>query len=191
MTKEEVTNGYFEWLCSFVDTFHNRNSYHKLLEYLHTIDFFYTIEMDGNREEDGIELRYRFCNERSYDSRIILSYLDIRQCSVLEMMVALAVRCEEHIMADPLFGDRTALWFWSMIDSLGLIDESDDQFHERRVFNILLTFLNRRYKKNGDGGLFKIEYSLLDLREIEIWYQMCLYLERYGYCEPFEKESKS
>ena len=36
------------------------------------------------------------------------------------MMIALAIRCEEHIMDDPDAGDRTGQWFWSMLVSLGL-----------------------------------------------------------------------
>lgn len=51
---------------------------------------------------------------------MIASYLDNRPCSVLEMIIALAIRLEEHIMDDPDIGNRTGQWFWDMIVSLGL-----------------------------------------------------------------------
>ena len=77
------------------------------------------IPMDGNRAEDGIDLRYRFGHEQHYSDAMVASFLDDRPCSVLEMMIALSIRCEEHIMDDPDVGNRTGQWFWSMIASLG------------------------------------------------------------------------
>ena len=76
--------------------------------------------MDADRAEDGINLRYRFGYENGYESAMIASYLDDRPCSVLEMMVALSMKMEEQIMDDPDIGDRTSVWFWKMIDNLGL-----------------------------------------------------------------------
>ena len=141
-------------------------------------DFYYTIPMDGNREADGIDLRYRFGYENSYDESMIAAYLDDRPCSVLEMMIALAIRCEENIMDDPDIGDRTGQWFWSMIENLGLSDMDDAEYDELYVHRIVKRFLDRGYKKNGEGGLFTIHHSAgRDLRNVEIWYQMCWYLD--------------
>lgn len=39
----------------------------KLLRHLHNIDFQYMLPMDGNRAEDGIDLRYRFGYEKEYE----------------------------------------------------------------------------------------------------------------------------
>jgi hypothetical protein len=135
--------------------------------------------MDGNRYEDGINLRYRFGDDEGIDSRIIASCLDAGPCSVLEMMIALAIRCEEHIMDDPDYGNRTGQWFWNMINNLGLGNMNDrrfDYFATKRVIDI---FLNREYSRDGEGGLFVIHDSQYDLRNVDIWYQMMWYLNKF------------
>lgn len=179
MTQNELVNEYFDWMCDKVcdDHYSKKFSYKKLMRKLYETDFDYIIDMDGNRAEDGTDLRYRFAYERSYDSRIIAAYLDDRQCSVLEMMIALAIRCEEHIMGDPDLGDRTGQWFWNMIVNLGLGTMTDNRFDEDHVEFVLNRFMNREYDRNGKGGLFTVDNCNKDLRYIEIWYQMHLYLE--------------
>lgn len=171
MIKDNVNNLYFEWLYNSVceKRFPKEVSYRKLLMYLHSIDFRYSITRDKNRAEDGVSLRYRF----TYDADL---YLD-DPCSVLEMMIALAIRCEENIMDDPRFGNRTSQWFWGMIASLGLSNMTDDHFDKRFVSNVMERFLDREYEPNGKGGLFTIKNCDRDLRDIEIWIQLCWYLD--------------
>lgn len=173
MDRNELNDRYFDWLCDIVVPF----GCYRLLAYLHGIDFTYTIPMDGNRAEDGIEMRYRFASDEGYDYRIVANYIDDRPCSVLEMLVALAVRCEEHIMYDPDMGDRTCVWFWEMISSLGLDSMSDEYFDEGQVEDVIEHFLNRDYEPNGKGGLFTVTHASRDMRNIEIYYQMHAYLE--------------
>ena len=64
MTRHEelIRNEYFEWLVSIIaqNRYDNDISYGKLLSYLHSIEFTYSIPRDSNREADGEELRYRF-----------------------------------------------------------------------------------------------------------------------------------
>lgn len=179
MTKDELNNAYFEWMYQLVCEERNseRLSYRKLLYLLHDTDFTYTIPMDSNRAEDGTDLRYRFGYENAYDGSMIATYLDDRLCSVLEMMVALAIRCEEHIMYDPDIGNRTGQWFWNMIDNLRLGNMDDGRFDKKYVKNVIQKFLNRAYKRNGEGGLFTVKHYRKDLRTVEIWYQMCWYLD--------------
>ena len=169
---------YFEWMCDLVcnDRHSRRVSYKKLLAYLHEREFTYILDMDGNRAEDGIDLRYRFAYEKGYDYRLIACYLDNRPCTILEMMVALAMRCEEHIMYDSDIGDRTEQWFWKMIDNLGLGNMTDSKFDKRYSDEVIDIFLDRKYKRNGEGGLFTIEHCEHDLRDIDIWYQLNWYL---------------
>lgn len=170
---------YLDWMCELVydERYFNRLSYRKLLGYLYNRDFVYSIELDGNRAEDGIDLRYRFSYEHGYDESMVRDYLDDKPCSVLEMMIALAIRCEEHIMDDPDIGDRTARWFWDMIYNLGLDSMDDAYFDEHHTKVIIDRFLNREYEENGRGGLFTVDSCVHDLRTVEIWYQMCWYLD--------------
>lgn len=178
MTRNELINEYFKWMCALVydERYLKKTSYHKLLRRLHEIDFEYIMPLDGDRAEDGTDLRYRFAYENDYDDRVIAAYLDDRPCSVLEMMIALSVRCEEHIMDDPDVGDRTGQWFWNMVVSLGLGGMTDSRFDEGYVDRTIGRFLKRQYKRNGEGGLFTVKDSYQDLRSITIWYQMCAYL---------------
>lgn len=180
MTRSELNSKYFSWMCQLVcdrKRYSRGLSYRKLLRFLYNVDFSYTIDLDGNREADGIDLRYRFGYEDSYDDAIIATLLDDRPCSVLEMMIALAIRCEEHIMDDPDAGNRTGQWFWNMIVNLGLGSMTDDKFDEDCVGEVIDRFLNREYKRDGEGGLFTIKHCKYDLRDVEIWYQMCWYLD--------------
>ena len=176
MTGNELNNKYFEWMYQLVCN-NRRLSYRKLLSYLHNVEFIYIIEMDSNRAEDGIDLRYRFGYEQGYNNQMISTLLDNRPCSVLEMLIALAIRCEEHIMDDPDIGNRTGQWFWNMIVNLGLGSMDDSMFDENYVKDVVLRFLDRKYKRNGEGGLFTVEHCKRDLRTVEIWYQMCWYLD--------------
>lgn len=179
MTRDSLNNEYFNWMYKLVfnSKYYKKLSYYKLLKHLHTIEFTYTIPMDGNRADDGIDLRYRFGEENKYEDYIIAKYLDDRPSSVLEMLIALAIRCEEHIMDDPDIGDRTGQWFWNMIVSLGLGLMDDNKFDKNYVNDIVVRFLNREYSSDGKGGLFTLKENIHDLRQVDIWYQMCWYLD--------------
>lgn len=182
MTREQQTDlnsMYFDWMyqCVCGDRYSKRVSYRRLLGYLYDKPFRYDIPMDGNRSEDGINLRYRFGDEQGIPAAAIAQELDNRDCSVLEMMIALAIRCEEHITCDPDIGDRTGQWFWNMIVNLGLGLMTDNQFDYRETDDIVERFLDRRYERNGKGGLFTLHYCERDLRSIDIWYQMMWYLD--------------
>lgn len=170
--QEKIKNDYFRWMFDLVcgNRYSKKVSYRKLLAQLHDIKFRYIIEMDANRAEAGIDLRYR------YDHDYAELYLD-GPCSVLEMMVALAIHCEESIMDDPSVGDRTGQWFWEMITSLGLGSMTDNNYDKRYVAMTIERFLNRDYEPNGRGGLFTVRNCDRDLREVEIYYQLCYYLD--------------
>jgi len=155
-------------------------SYRKLFTRLNDTEFTYTIPMDGNRAEDGIDLRYRFGRENGCPDAMIASLLDVVPCSVLEMMLALSIRCEEHIMDDPEIGNRTGEWFWIMIVNLGLGSMDDTRYDAEYVDDILDRFLNREYDADGTGGLFPVRnprYAQYDLRNVDIWYQLNWYLQ--------------
>lgn len=179
-TLDTLNDKYFNWMYDIVCDCRcsKRPSYRKLLKSLHDKEFVYTIELDSNRAEDGKDLRYRFAYDYDYyNAEQIGRYLDVKPCSVLEMMVALVIRCEEHIMDNPDIGDRTGYWFWNMISNLGLDSMDDNRFDEYYVDRIIDRFLYRKYKPNGEGGLFTVQHCRHDLRDVEIWYQLMWYLD--------------
>lgn len=178
----DIRDEYFDWLFNIVcgDTFTKKSifnhypSYNKVLRYLHSVEFRYTIKKDANRADDGVKLRYRFAKYKNLEDTP--EELD-GPCSVFEMMVALALRCEETIMDDPSYGNRTKQWFWVMMRSLGLNSIIDDIYDEKEVEFIVNRFLDRRYEPDGEGGLFRIKNIKIDLRKYEIWHQLCRYLD--------------
>ena len=180
MDEQRINDEYFEWMCGLIcgNRYAEAVSYRKLLAYLHSIEFTYSIPRDKNRAEDGLDLRYRF----TYETNIKHAEDYIHgPCSVLEMMVALAIRCEENIMDDPSYGNRTGQWFWGMIVNLGLGFMTDSRFDEQFVDDVIFRFLNREYEPDGKGGLFTVRNCKYDLRTVEIWYQMCWYLDTFVY----------
>lgn len=180
MIRNEIINEYFDWMLYLVceGRFGKDVSYRKLLAYLHNTPFRWSIPKDKNRATDGITLRWRFAYDtgRRNMSDEIDEYLD-GPCSVLEMLIFLAIRCEENIMDDPALGDRTGQWFWGMIANLGLGSMNDNNFDNLYVANVVDRFLDREYEPNGKGGLFTIINTPCDLRTVEIWCQLCWFLD--------------
>ena len=173
--EDRVNDEYFEWLCELIDSkrFSRQISYRKLLMHLHNIEFTWFVPHDDNRADDGIQLRRRYALDS--EDMSLTHYLK-GPCSVLEMMVALAIRCEENIMDDALIGNRTGQWFWGMIRNLGLTPMTDSKFKIEPVDEIIARFLNREYEPDGRGGLFTIRNCEYDLRTVEIWCQLSWYL---------------
>ena len=189
MSKFIALNSYFNWVCSIaIDDSAKRQSYYLLLRGLWDTPFVYSIELDKNREIDGRNLRYTFGDMHGYSIEEVEDYLDDRPCSVLEMMVALACRCEEQIMQNPLGDNKTSFWFMEMIKTLRLLPMVDSRFDYMYFDECMTTFLNRLYLPNGYGGLFKVDNPRRDMRDTEIWYQCMWYLESYLEKQSFSEE---
>lgn len=180
MTRRDIKTAYLDWMVDIVckNRYEGNNSFRKLLEHLHSIEFTYRMLSDGDRARDGVSLRRRFAlsiPDIPYDW--IIDCLD-KPCSVLEMILALAIRCEEDIMNNPQVGDRTGQWFWKMITNMGLGGMTDRLYDKNYVDEVVTCFLERKYDPDGRGGLFRIQDSECDIRKISIWVQMCYYLDR-------------
>lgn len=179
MTRTQYEDAYFEWIYRMVceRRFAKENSFRKLLIFLHDEEFTYSIPKDENRAEDGEELRWWFALEYTEDpdERDFIVDCLSRPCSVLEMILGLAYRCEE-IMDNAEVGNRTGQWFWKMINNLGLSGMTDRVFDQEEAEEAVQRFLRREYEPNGRGGLFYVRHCDLDLRDEEIWTQMLEYL---------------
>ena len=169
----DISKRYFAWLSAIVsnDPTSKRESYKCLLEYLFNKKFVYTQVSDMDRAKDGVYLR----NLYSPDLIMELNH-ELGDCRVLEMMIALARRCEMDTMYNNLLGNRTGQWFWEMIASLKLGQMNDAEFDVEYVDMQVTNFMSRRYKVNGEGGLFTITNLTDDMRKLSIWKQMNLYL---------------
>lgn len=167
---------YFDRLCGSVnyELSVDDNKYGKLLRYLHLRKFDVDTKghpLDANRIYDAIDMRNAFYKELDIDK-----YDDSSSgCSMLEMMVSLAQRCE-RIIADPDLHEVAPKMFWKMIENLGLKEFTDDKFNKPEAEKIIYKFLTRQYESNGKGGLFYLKDITDDLRTVDIWIQANWYL---------------
>lgn len=164
----------FEWIYQSVEG----KRYRELLRILYDTEFEVMIPLDENRLIDGIELRYKFAESVGIPSLAIRKKFDNSKCSILEMMVGLAVRIEDTIMCDADFGDRTSMWFWMMIKSMELYEETNDRIQLEYVEMVIDRFLNRTYSASGKGGLFTVNDPYKDMTKYEIWHQMNLFFSK-------------
>lgn len=163
----DIWNYYLDWITdNYIPGINSVRSRKKLLLTLLNTEFIPVLENDENRIEDAKDIRYQF-------GHLMVSH----RIGVLEIMVALANRAEQSIMRDDDIGNRTTYWFMMMLRSLGLEDMTDEVFNERVVNCILDSFIKREYAPNGSGGLFTVRPPHRDMRKLELWDQLCLYLD--------------
>ena len=175
-----IAENYYIWLLNFIDCRdYSTYDYSKLLDKLFNTEFYSKIDYDDNRIMDGFDLRNRFAEEENEHVYYLAEELP-EYCSVLEMMIALALRIENEIMSDDKYGDRTSLWFWMMVENLGLADSYNRRYDDNYVTDILEKFLDRKYDFDGKGGLFWVKnWDSFDLRGTEIWYQAQYFLHNF------------
>jgi len=161
---------YFNWMYSLTIG-KSRNFYRSLLLYLDSRTFTWSVRMDVNRAKDGCNLRKRFIEEEDGT----FTKPEGTPCSVLEMMVALCVRCEEQIMSNPDLGNRVPVWFMAMLRSMEIDDMDEANFDETVVEVAVDRMLDRDYDRFGHGGLFACDSTRKDMRKMEIWYQAMEY----------------
>ena len=174
-----IEEDYFNWLYDSVcDSSYTRSlSYYDLFSYLYTTEFYWSIDKDENRAIDGINLRYIFAEDYRINTNTEKWNTFVSQpCNVLEMMVALARRCEEAIACDDYYGNRTSQWFWTMVVNLGLGEYSDSKFDFDQVNEIVHIFLDRKYEDNEIGCPFFVKNPRAPLHKTELWMQLNWYL---------------
>lgn len=164
----DILFDYKNWLMNIVID-ENHLQYYKLFDFLFSIEFTWSVKGDENRAADGVHLR------TVYSDQTGVQVSEDIPCSILEMMVALAVRGSEDILWD---GENnwTPFIFWTMIDNLGLIDSVDGAFDYKYAVEKIDIFLRRKYSKEGVGGLFLPSTFLSQIpkkwEKMEVWYQM-------------------
>lgn len=188
----DLDSHYKKWLIRLVGSKYRGKDFSKMLLELGSIIFVWFIPNDDNRIEDGRSLRDRFLNDDYWLVNNILndtedSFINM-DVSVLEVLVAMAIRMDD-ILGDLLYdGDRANQCFWEMLTNIDLILLDDDTFIEQpeQFYRILHRFIYRSYDVDGYGGLFPLNDPEDDQTKVELWYQMNRYLvENY-----FEKQQE-
>jgi len=185
MKLSEIDQRYFNWLYKLIGK--QKLVYRKLCQEIHAKKFRWFIPNDDNRCEDGLNLRDEFLQE----GFIIASEAAIdkflkRDCTVLEVLVALSQRIE--FLMDDLNPkqNHTSKWFSEMLINLRLNDFTDthteiDEFYPTdvvKIDQILENLISRTYDYYGNGSLFPMKRRPpKDMSKVEIWYQLMLYLD--------------
>lgn len=165
---------YLQWLYSQVANARLKNparTFWGLMKQLYSSPFVYFVGNDDNRSIDGKELRYEFLDAMP-DCNPDSNWLH-EDASWLEVLTALSRRLS--------FADErasSAEWFWRLLANAG-IDYPDSEYIKDaplRVAEKLDMLNNRTYDINGNGGLFPLERTDVDQRQVELWYQMQYYL---------------
>ena len=136
---------------------------------------------DIDREKDGLELRKEQIYEL-YEAQ--LTY----PCTMLEMIIGISKRMSEQLM-DEDGEDKTAQYFWEIMENLGLTCMDDDNFGwdtglaQKKIAKTCEILCKRQYNPDGTGGgMFPMPGLLgINQKKMEIWYQMQEYINwKYG-----------
>lgn len=163
---------YYQWLLNSIGVLHgNHLDYLLLMRHLNEVPYEYMLYSDKNRAIAGTILRTHFAHE----SGVYLEDVFSGDCTVLEMLVALATR----IMYDYGTDRSKEEWFWELMSNLGLDKFNDAEYNETEVDTILDIWMHRKYEPNGYGSLFPIDgYFEGDATTMSVWDQMNLYMTR-------------
>lgn len=163
----DPNNLYLTWLVGLVDdgrAYQYTSVFHAAWE----MEFTYSISLDANRAQDGIDLRRVY--ER--DASVVLP--ELGPCRVLEFLIGLSFRME-HILYNWEFPNQVDRWFWELMHNLRLIDlglhNTEEQNYEI-ASHVLQKVVDRDYTPAGLGGVFPIQSPENDQRDVEVWYQM-------------------
>lgn len=168
MKANYVLNDYFEWLYFMVVDTSRQLRYRKLFALLHDMEFEYHVDYDENRASDGMNLRWYYVDDGGDDE--ILRWK--APATVLEVIISIAM----HM--DNISGEYGVQhWFWMMIKNLDLDWMVDEEFNKAMVYGKVSIFMDRAYEPDGNGNIIYIPDCPEDLRKIEIWNQMCWYLD--------------
>lgn len=172
---------YFHWLCDKIgiDGAKGRD-YFKLCRVLHSVEFIPLVDHDENRVTDGIALRKEYESSAEYSENNIhySSDCSVYYCTFLEMICALCFRIVFEV-SDYKLGANQTYWFLEILHNLGLEGCTDEYFDEgcyEVVLDACKRVNERTYESDGKGGLFPLFGAPEDAREMEIYYQMSLYM---------------
>lgn len=172
----EDDDTYFMWLLEHVGADGAQwTDYTLLLLCLMDTVYIYDEKLANGREKnralDGINLRREFAMECAGEVASVEG-----ECTVLEMLVALACRIEYELASEDGEEDPVR-WFELFLVNLDLLGFDDENFDEALVYAILSRWMHREYDRYGHGGLFPLKARRCpDQRKIETWYQMQAYI---------------
>lgn len=165
-------HNYYDWLIAKImgDREYSEDVAH-LLWYMFEREFTWVIDRDQNRAADGVALRDEYFDESGV-SEAIQDDLAVRPCSFLEFLIGISSRFSSQF-CDP-DDQKVDLCFWELMENANLVEKLGkvgQNFDEK-----IDVILERKYDKDGTGGLFPLRKPAKNQRSVEIWYQLQAYL---------------
>ena len=165
------------------------DGYSELCSILHGIPFLPTVEMDWNRNDDGLNLGGEWVEENCRSEADILGAMaDLAKghpngmCTMLELMVVLSRYIHYELLGGPFERD-ISWWFEEMLRNVGLEDYRDGYIeglgHDEatnEIAEICGRVIFRQYGWDGEGGFFPLMNPGEDQREEELITQMNNYI---------------
>ena len=161
---KKIDYAYYEWLVNQIETPGDR-TYNELFERMHNFEFVWFVPNDGNRVQDGLDLRPEFLDGKAQN-------LQLEGATMLEILVSLSRR-----LAFIAGGDERQ-WAWRLLKNLKLNKMSDPLTEDqaKRIDDILYAVVWREYGDDGRGGFFPLKHAPEDQTKVEIWYQLNTYV---------------
>ena len=157
--------------------------YLHLCEVLQNCAFLSLVQMDENRREEAIDLRY----EASGDIQDIVEGPFSYTCSVLELLVVM-VRRMNYEMLDSQYESGIGRWTGEIFANAGFDAFTNARFEaDENAVNeakeLISDIVYRRYGFDGEGGFFPLKNPKHDQRYCELLTQMNDYIaENYDIC---------
>ena len=165
-------SGYFEWLVGIIDDGEHDDML-PVLSYLWKKEFVWSNGMDANRAKKGIDLREEYAD--IYECRFTCD--DRKEpCSVLEMLVRLAMDVENNVVGVP-GEERPDIWFWEWLENLKIDDRCTGRgyskdYHDQCIDN----WLDGNISRSGKRSPFPLKHSRANQRDKDIWMQCMAYV---------------
>jgi hypothetical protein len=171
-SNQEIRESYLQWLEPQLRDEYSDNSktYWGLVNLMFDTPFTWSVPMDDNRLQDGLDLRVEF----SHEARISPRTLDrLAPCSFLEVLIGLSRRLAFAA------GGQAPGWAWHLLTNLELHRLPDPLTppRQRKAEEIMHVAMDRTYSPDGTGGFFPLAWPDGDQTQIELWYQMHAFIE--------------
>lgn len=191
----EIQEAYKEWLIDQLNGDRGAGGYSELYGIMHGIPFLPIMEMDWNRNDEGLNLAKEWAEtepvENETDVDICTAMDEVHQngfCTMLELIVVMSRRIQFELM-DSEYDKDISEWANELIWNIGLGDYRnvrvlhDYDAAENAVAEVVGSVIFRQYGWDGEGGFFPLESPTRDQRYEQLITQMNDYIaENYDIC---------
>lgn len=193
---EEYRDQYLKWLLNLAGL--ERSDGILLFSFLLDMTYYWQNDYDQARAGDGRYLRYYYVDKDGIQEAIDNfghPYADIVDefvrswpVSVIEVLLAMAIRLDKEYEYCASEGDRASLWFWIMCENLGLdlylVSNADFNINDAKMK--VIKWMDGDYDKNGKGSPMALPDGLecdKDYREMSFWEQVTYWCRYAGYID--------